>query len=419
MQKELFKLKISIAIPTRERGQYLRHSVQTALEIDDDNIEIIVSDNASSDGTKELMQEFDDSRLVYVNTGARLSMRQNFETAFNASTGDYLIYFGDDDGILPKQFPYLRQLLEANRPDGLSWIKATYGWPIEGYGRKTGGVRFYRDNCFGSPKAFHGADNLQKLMTADVSNLRPVPDIYHGCLSRTYMLKTSMDGRTVFDSAIPDVNLSYRSILKDGHFIGVDHPFSINGYSPASTGGGHGAEQNNSSGTNSSKLFAKENITDPMSDVFPHAGSVPLAFFSTLETLRRNHGLEAIQPDYLSWYKYVRGSTRKNPALAEQIQGILRDHAEAKGIQSVLDAALQGPPQAKRSLQERFARAQGQLSSFRVSATEGGENTILTAAHMIDAILGQDFGAVLSGDMTSRLAWKEAKRRSKDFQRQL
>ena len=412
-------MKISIVIPTRERGRYLRHSVQTALAIDDDNIEIIVSDNASSDGTKELMQEFDDNRLVYVNTGARLSMRQNFETAFKASTGDYLIYFGDDDGMLPKQFPYLRRILEANKPDGLSWIKATYGWPIEGYGKKTGGVRFYRGSCFGSPKAFHGADNLQKLLRAQVSSLRPVPDIYHGCLSRAYMLKTSMDGKTVFDSAIPDVNLTYRAILKDGHFIGVDHPFSINGYSPASTGGGHGAEQNNRSDTDSSKVFAKENLTDPLSDVFPYAGSVALAFFSTLETLRRNHALGGFQPDYLSWYKYVLGSTRKNPALAEKMREILGDHATATGTLSALTAALEGPPQAKRSLKERLHRAQGQILSFRVSAAEGAENTILTAAHTMDAILAQDFGAVLSGEMDSRSAWKEAKRRSKGFQRQL
>lgn len=412
-------MEISIVIPTRERGQYLRHSVRTALEIDDDNIEIIVSDNASSDGTKELMKEFDDNRLVYVNTGARLSMRQNFETAFKASTGDYLIYFGDDDGMLPKQFPYLRQLLEAYRPDGLSWIKATYGWPIEGYGKKTGGVRFYRGNCFGSPRPFRGADNLRKLITAEVSSLRPVPDIYHGCLSRAYMFKTSMDGKTIFDSAIPDVNLTYRSILKDGHFIGVDHPFSINGYSPASTGGGHGAEQDNRAGTDSSKVFAKENLTDPMSDVLPHAGSVAFAFFSTLETLRRNHALEAFQPDYRSWYKYVLGSTRKNPALAEKMRDILWDHAKATGTESALDAALQSPPQAKRTLEERFVRAQAQLNSFRVSASEGAENTILTAAHTMDAILGQDFGAVLSGDMSPRSAWKAAKRRSKGFQRQL
>ena len=256
-------------------------------------------------------------------------------------------------------------------------------------------------------------------MTAEVSNLRPVPDIYHGCLSRAYMLKTSMDGNTVFDSAIPDVNLTYKSIMKDGKFIGVDHPFSINGYSPASTGGGHGAEQDNRSDTESSKVFAKENLTDTMRDVFPHAGSVALAFFSTLETLRRNHALDKFQPDYLSWYQFVLGSTRKNPALAESLRSILGVHATATGTQSALTAALEGPSQAKRSPRERLARAWGQLHSFRVSAVEDSENNILTAAHTMDSILGKDFGEVLSGEMEPRSAWHGAKRRSKAFRREL
>lgn len=412
-------MKISIVIPTRERSQYLRQSIQTALEIEDADIEIVVSDNASSDGTKELIEKFIDPRLVYVNTGARLSMRQNFEYAFEATTGEYLIYFGDDDGMLPKQFPYLRHILETNTPDGLSWVKATYGWPIDGYGKKTGGVRFYRDNCFGPSKTFKGAENLEKLRAADVSNLRPVPDIYHGCLSRAYMLQTSMDGKTVFDSAIPDVNLTYRSILKDGNFIGVNHPFSINGYSPASTGGGHGAEQNTQPGTRSSTEFAKENRTDTMSDVIPHAGSIPLVFFSTLETLRRNHALEAFQPDYLSWYRLVLGSTRKNPALAEIVRNILHDHAKVTGTIRDLTVALEAAPQAKRSLMERLVRMQGQLHSFRVSGAEGPENTILTAAHTMDAILGKDFGEVQSGKIEPRSAWRRAKRRSKAFQREL
>jgi hypothetical protein len=408
-----------MVIPTRERSQYLRHSVQTALQIDDANVEIVVSDNASSDGTQELIETFDDPRLVYVNTGTRLSMRENFEYAFEATTGDYLIFFGDDDGMLPKQFKFLRQLLETYTPDGLSWIKSTYGWPIEGYGKKTGGVRLYRSNCFGTPRPFRGSDNLDKLLKADVASLRPVPDIYHGCLSRAYMLQTSMDKTTVFDSAIPDVNLTYRSILKDGSFIGVDHPFSINGYSPASTGGGHGAEQKNRSDTGSSQVFARENQTDTMSDVLPHAGSVALAFFSTLETLRRNHALEKFQPDYLCWYRFVLGSARKNPHLAETLRGILKDHAAATGALATLSTALEESPKPKRSLKERVARAQGQLRSFRVSAVEGRENTILTAAHTMDVLLGDDFGAVLSSEMEQRSAWELAKRRSKGFQRQL
>ena len=68
-------LKISIIIPTRERSYYLHYALQTALEIDDENIEIIVSDNFSKDETKAVVEKFSDNCLKYLCTHKRVSMR--------------------------------------------------------------------------------------------------------------------------------------------------------------------------------------------------------------------------------------------------------------------------------------------------------------------------------------------------------
>ena len=76
---------ISIIIPSRDRALYLKYSVQTALNIQDDNIEIIISDNASTDHTKEVIRGINDRRLKYFNTNKRISMRANFENALRAS----------------------------------------------------------------------------------------------------------------------------------------------------------------------------------------------------------------------------------------------------------------------------------------------------------------------------------------------
>ena len=131
-------MKISIVIPTRERALYLRQSLATALAIDDPDVEIIVTDNESTDDTAAVVAAHSDPRLKYVKTGARVSMRQNFENGMRQVTGDYVIFFGDDDGILPGQFRFLRRLLEERQPDALSWSLPTYGWPIEGFGKRTG-----------------------------------------------------------------------------------------------------------------------------------------------------------------------------------------------------------------------------------------------------------------------------------------
>ena len=94
-------MKLSIVIPTRERLEYLQESIKTVLAIKDDDIEIIVSDNASEDSTAKILSEIDDIRFKYTNTGKRVSMRANFENGLNVSTGDYIMFFVDDDGVLP------------------------------------------------------------------------------------------------------------------------------------------------------------------------------------------------------------------------------------------------------------------------------------------------------------------------------
>ena len=56
---------ISIIIPTRDRADYLKYSVQTALKIDDIEIEVIVSDNASIDHTEKIISSIKDNRLKF------------------------------------------------------------------------------------------------------------------------------------------------------------------------------------------------------------------------------------------------------------------------------------------------------------------------------------------------------------------
>ena len=114
---------ISIVIPTRDRARYLRHSLATATEISDPDIEIVVSDNAALDDTREVVAEAADPRVRYVNTG-------------------------DDDGILPGQFRFLRRILENQRPDALSWDYPVYGWPVDGYGNRVGGLRIAKAHVF-------------------------------------------------------------------------------------------------------------------------------------------------------------------------------------------------------------------------------------------------------------------------------
>lgn len=413
-------MKISIIIPTRERATYLHYSLQTALEIKDDDLEIVVCDNASCDDTETVVKSFTDPRIKYVNTGARISMRENFNRALCESSGEYVIFFGDDDGIVPSQFKYLRQLLETHHPDGISWNRATYGWPVEEYGKKTGGIRLYQHSTYGIPFTYDpNIRNLDALMGCKLGQIFPVtPNIYHGCVSRAYLDNIAPLRSLYFDSVIPDVNFEYRAILTGGNFLHVDHPFSINGHSPASNGGSQKGYANDDPRAKPAQQFEQENQTDPYLDILENARFVPLAFMATMETLRERMGYTENTPDIRQWYRYVVSQARHKSEVMDNVNDILLDYAKRTKTVTQLQAAQSDQSIPKRTLNERFTRIKSQIASFRVSALKDDKNTILSAAHVFNDILGNDYKTVLAGTTTRTFAWKAARKRSKAFTRQ-
>ncbi len=414
-------MKISIIIPTRERAEYLRFSIQTALDIDDKEIEIVVCNNASRDDTETVVQSFNDPRIHYVNTGARVSMRENFNHALNQSRGEYVIFFGDDDGIVPGQFKYLRQLLETHRPDGMSWNRASYGWPDEGYAKKTGGVRFYRHSAYGAPYMYDPKKrNLDALMGCQLNRLFPVtPNIYHGCVSRAYLDKVAPSKGLYFDSVIPDVNFEYRATMLGGNFLHADHPFSINGYSPASNGGAQRGFAENDPRSKPAQQFEQENQTDPYLDILENARFVPLVFMATLETVRERMGYTEQIPDIMRWYRYVISQARRQSGVTDTVNNILQNYAAKTATTAQLKTAQSDSSIPKRTIGERLARIANQIASFRVSATKDNKNTVLSAAHVYDDILGDQYGEVLKNAKLRGGAWKGARKRSKAYTRQL
>ena len=411
-------LRVSIIIPSRDRASYLEHSLKTVTRIDDADIEILVSDNASEDHTRDVVNAAKDARVRYVNPGSRVSMRQNFEFAVRQSTGDYVITFGDDDGMIPGQFPVLRHILEAEKPDTLSWDFQTFGWPIEGYGTKTGGVRLARDACFGTPFQIDAKLRLHQLEQGHKSNEIPLPNLYHGCMSRAYMDRLSGPDVPYFRAKSPDLYISFRALQHGGNFWHVHHPLSINGFSPASTGGSMNNLNKNSKKTDSK--FLTEAKLDDVDDIIPITKSMALAFLGTLETAHHLYPEDPVSPDYLAWYRQaLLDVSRKDAETAAEIQASLDGHAQQFGAEDILSQARKlGAPQGNR-IKEKIKRNLMKINSFRRASDISGENTIATAAQMCDDIFGSDAMAVVQGQMSAQKAWKNSKSRSQKYPKQI
>ena len=112
-------MKFSVLLPTRNGGPYLRGCISSVLDEDYDDMELVVCDNANVDETQEVLASFsNDHRLKVLRTEEVLSVTDNWNKVYQASSGDYILMLGDDDCLIPGYFDVLEKILEEkNYPE--------------------------------------------------------------------------------------------------------------------------------------------------------------------------------------------------------------------------------------------------------------------------------------------------------------
>jgi glycosyltransferase involved in cell wall biosynthesis len=91
---------VTIGIPTYNRAnKTLPSTINSSLNQDYPNIEIIVSDNCSPDNTEAIVRSFNDERIKYIRQKTNVGPNNNYNACLNAAKGDYFLLLRDDDLI--------------------------------------------------------------------------------------------------------------------------------------------------------------------------------------------------------------------------------------------------------------------------------------------------------------------------------
>jgi glycosyltransferase involved in cell wall biosynthesis len=95
--------RVTIGIPTYNRAAALRHALASALAQTASGIEVVVSDNASTDETLAVCEEFARSnpQLRILRAPSNAGPTRNFERVLEAAAGEYFMWLGDDDWLDP------------------------------------------------------------------------------------------------------------------------------------------------------------------------------------------------------------------------------------------------------------------------------------------------------------------------------
>jgi glycosyltransferase involved in cell wall biosynthesis len=107
---------VSIGLPVRNGEQYLGEAVGSVLDQEHGDLELVISDNASDDGTEEICRHFarSDPRVRYHRQPQDIGLVANFNTVLHLARGTYFNWMGDDDRLTPT---YVSQCVEVFAAD--------------------------------------------------------------------------------------------------------------------------------------------------------------------------------------------------------------------------------------------------------------------------------------------------------------
>lgn len=108
--------KVSIILPVYNAEAYLHKAIDSVLGQTYENLELIISDNCSTDRTYEICSEYasKDKRIRLSKNERNIGPGLNFNKCIELCTGEYIELFGHDDWFEPTCIEKLATVLDTN-----------------------------------------------------------------------------------------------------------------------------------------------------------------------------------------------------------------------------------------------------------------------------------------------------------------
>ncbi len=122
--------KISVIIPTYNRGALIERALQSVLTQNHPDLEVIIVDDCSNDNTEEVVKSLHDPRIKFIRHTRNQGANAARNTGIHAASGEFIAFQDSDDEWMPGK---LAKQLEAfqHAPSDTGVIYTAF-WRIEG-----------------------------------------------------------------------------------------------------------------------------------------------------------------------------------------------------------------------------------------------------------------------------------------------
>lgn len=183
----LMNPKVSVMVVTYNHSKFIVQTLEGILNDDYANFEVIISDDASIDGTQDILKKiatkYSDKIKLILNE-KNIGITKNCNKAFFASSGEYIILFAGDDVFIPGKISAQIEAFKLNPRAVLCYH------PVEIFDSETGKTIYFTHR---NPN--EDTDNVEKI-------------IIRGGISSpcSLMVKRSACPKNGFDSRLPTVS---------------------------------------------------------------------------------------------------------------------------------------------------------------------------------------------------------------------
>lgn len=113
-------MDISVIMATYNGEKYIKEQLDSILPYMNENDELVISDDGSTDGTLDIINTYrkSDNRILLVN-GPHKGVIKNFENAMMLANKDIIMFADQDDIWMPEKLPIVREHFKNSRDEVL------------------------------------------------------------------------------------------------------------------------------------------------------------------------------------------------------------------------------------------------------------------------------------------------------------
>ncbi|RKG54574.1 glycosyltransferase family 2 protein [Corallococcus sp. AB011P] len=116
-ERSAMKPSVSVIIPAFNVEAYLGAAIDSVLEQTQRDVELIIVDDCSTDGTAEVAGRYQDARIHVLRNAKNEGPSQSRNVAIDHATGEWVAILDGDDWWKPRRLECLLALAEAHRAD--------------------------------------------------------------------------------------------------------------------------------------------------------------------------------------------------------------------------------------------------------------------------------------------------------------